>query len=136
MAWSYLWRCQERGAAGKDVGRPEGRGFTAVKDVEENPKNGQDKSQLERLAVPAKWGKHPPGSSGGHESLNQHTVPTGAGAMLGCGGRVALAVSKLSYTSEVGFMSGFPEMGADTNSYKGDGWVRRNQQGPPEALNF
>jgi hypothetical protein len=27
-------------------------------------------------------------------------------------------------------------MGADTHSYKGDGWVRRNQQGPPEALNF
>lgn len=48
----------------------------------------------ERLEVPARWGKHPPGSYGGGESLNQHTVPIGAGAMLGWGGRVALTVTK------------------------------------------
>lgn len=45
---------QERGAEGKSIGDPKGRGFTAVKDVEESPKNGQEKSQLERLEVPAR----------------------------------------------------------------------------------
>lgn len=60
--------------------------------MEESPKSDQDKSQLEKLGVPARWGKHPLGSHGGGESLNQHTLPIGAGAMLGCGGRVALTV--------------------------------------------
>lgn len=45
---------KERGAADKSIGDPKGRGFTAVKDVEDSPKNGQDKSQLERLEVPAR----------------------------------------------------------------------------------
>lgn len=69
--------------------------------MEESPKSEQNKSQLDRLEVPARWGKHPLGSYGSGEPLNQHTVPIGAGAMLGFRGTVALAVTKLSRTSQV-----------------------------------
>lgn len=93
----------------------------------------QRTGKMERLEVPARWGKHPPGSYGGGESLNQHTAPVGAGAVLSWGVRVALAVRKLSYTSDMLFMSGFQRWELVPIA---TGLLRKSQQGPGETLNF
>lgn len=61
-------RCYWQGCCG-----PSGQGIYQVKGVEESPKNGQDKSQMETPEIPVRCGKRPPGFYGGGEAFSQHS---------------------------------------------------------------